>query len=87
MMTCVCGHAMTRHDWKNQWVCHRCGRTRLIERYTTNAERIREMTDEELAEFLCGIHDDDDGRVIVGETILNNDPDQMLGWLTEVCES
>ncbi len=24
---CVCGHPMTAHEWKHQWVCHRCGRT------------------------------------------------------------
>lgn len=23
---CVCGHEMTPHDWKHEWVCHRCGR-------------------------------------------------------------
>ena len=33
--TCVCGHPMTRHDWKNQWVCHRCGRTKPIEQPDT----------------------------------------------------
>jgi hypothetical protein len=44
------------------------------------------MSDEELAELLCGIQDDDDGRVIDGETILDNDPDQMLWWLKEVVD-
>lgn len=28
---CVCGHEMTRHDWKHEWVCHRCGRKKPIE--------------------------------------------------------
>ena len=86
MKACVCGHPMTRHDWKNQWVCHRCGRTKPIKEYATNADRIRAMSDEELAELLCGIQDDDDGRVIDGETILDNAPDQMLWWLREVSE-
>lgn len=27
---CVCGHEMTRHDWKHEWVCHRCGRKKPI---------------------------------------------------------
>lgn len=27
---CVCGHPMTATEWKNQWVCHRCGRTRPL---------------------------------------------------------
>lgn len=52
MKKCVCGHEMTRHDWKNQWVCHRCGRTKLIKETMTNAERIRSMDNEELARFL-----------------------------------
>ena len=31
MKKCVCGHKMTKHEWKNQWVCHRCGRTKSIQ--------------------------------------------------------
>lgn len=27
---CVCGHPMTAAEWKNQWVCHRCGRTKIL---------------------------------------------------------
>lgn len=50
--TCVCGHPMTAHEWKNQWVCHRCGRTKPIEEVMTNADRIRAMTDEELKDLL-----------------------------------
>lgn len=30
MEKCVCGHEMTKAEWKNQWVCHRCGRTKPI---------------------------------------------------------
>jgi hypothetical protein len=52
MKKCVCGHEMTRHDWKHQWVCHRCGRTQHIKETMTNAERIRSMGNEELARFL-----------------------------------
>lgn len=28
MKMCVCGSPMTFHEWKNEWVCHECGRTR-----------------------------------------------------------
>lgn len=52
MKKCVCGNEMTRHDWKNQWVCHRCGRTKPIKETMTNAERIRSMDNEDLARFL-----------------------------------
>ena len=51
-MECVCKHEMARHDWKNQWVCHRCGRTKPIAQTQTNADRIRAMNDEELAKIL-----------------------------------
>lgn len=27
---CVCGNLMTAVEWKNQWVCLRCGRTKLL---------------------------------------------------------
>lgn len=27
---CVCGNLMTAAEWKNQWVCHRCGRTKPL---------------------------------------------------------
>ena len=36
--------------------CYGCGAFRT----PTNADRIRSMNDEELAEFLCGVHDEDD---------------------------
>ena len=49
-MTCVCGHEMTRTEWKNQFVCHRCGRTKpIIENYT-NAEFMIKLLVEENAE-------------------------------------
>lgn len=28
---CVCGNEMTAVEWKHQWVCHRCGRTKPLE--------------------------------------------------------
>jgi hypothetical protein len=80
---------MTRHDWKNQWVCHRCGRTKPIKEYATNADRIRAMSDEELAEFLCGVYDEENcgvyqdecGKFINGITIIDYDQDKILEWL------
>ena len=50
-MKCVCGHEMTCHEYKNQWVCHRCGRTKRIK--ITNFDVIKESMDIcELAELL-----------------------------------
>jgi hypothetical protein len=34
MKKCICGTQMTCHEYKNQWVCHRCGRTRPIFDYS-----------------------------------------------------
>jgi hypothetical protein len=51
--TCVCGNDMTKAEWKHQWVCHRCGRTKPISIKQTNADKIRQMTDEELAQFIA----------------------------------
>lgn len=50
MKKCVCGHEMTKAEWKNQWVCHRCGRTKPIN--VSNAEYLRSMANEEMAEWL-----------------------------------
>lgn len=52
VVKCFCGYEMTRKDWKHQWVCHKCGRTKPIYECMTNADRIRSMTDEELADFI-----------------------------------
>ena len=52
MMKCGCGNEMTKAEWKNQWVCKKCGRTKQLFK-ETNADRIRAMSDEELSKFLC----------------------------------
>jgi hypothetical protein len=43
---------MTEAAWKYQFVCHRCGRTKPIDAYMTNAEYIRSMTNDEMADWL-----------------------------------
>lgn len=35
---CICGHLMTAAEWKHQWVCHRCGRTKPL--WDLNAEAL-----------------------------------------------
>ena len=49
---CICGHPMTAAEWKNQWVCHRCGRTKPLKNTMTNEEYIKSMDTEDLAEWL-----------------------------------
>lgn len=49
----------------------------------TNADRIRGMSDTELAEWICGVYDDDEsaGKFINGILIERYDEDIMLDWL------
>jgi hypothetical protein len=57
----------------------------------TNADRIRAMSDEELAEFLCGVFDDDYcgvhqdecGKFINGTVILDYDQYKIAEWLKQ----
>ena len=52
----------------------------------TNADRIRSMTDEELAKFICGIFDDDDdigGKFINGYFIPCYDQYSIKEWLQQ----
>ena len=52
MKKCFCGHEMTKTEWKHQWVCHRCGRTKPIYENAISMELLRNMTVEELAEWI-----------------------------------
>lgn len=54
----------------------------------TNADRIRAMTDEELAEFICGIFDDDEyfGKFINGRIIPCYDQHKIAEWLKQPAE-
>lgn len=60
----------------------------------TNADRIRAMSDEELAEFLCGVHDEENGGVyqdecgkfINGTLIFDYDQYKIAEWLKQPAE-
>lgn len=57
----------------------------------TNADHIRSMTDEALAEFLCevyddeccGVYQDEVGKFICGTTIIDYDPHKIKEWLKQ----
>ena len=51
----------------------------------TNADRIRSMTDEELAEFLCGVFDvnGSDDKFICGTIISQFDTWSVMDWLKQ----
>lgn len=53
-----------------------------------NADRVRAMSDEKLAEFLCSVFDDEDcnGKYIFGVTIKDYDEYSILDWLKQPAE-
>lgn len=55
----------------------------------SNADRIRSMSDTELAEWICGVHDDDEsaGKFINGILIERYDEDFMLDWIQQPAET
>ena len=55
----------------------------------TNADKIRSMSDTELAEWICGVYDDDEsaGKFINGILIERYDEDIMLEWLQQPSET
>jgi hypothetical protein len=54
----------------------------------TNADRIRAMSDEELAEFLCGVYDEDEdaAKFINGFYIPCYDQHSIKEWLKQPAE-
>lgn len=54
----------------------------------TNADRIRAMSDEELAGFLCGIFEveEKNAKYISGTTIPEYNDDNVLQWLQQPAE-
>lgn len=86
MKKCVCGEEMTPAEWKNQWVCHRCGRTKPMRTTVTNADRIRVMSDEELAEFLWDFNLSDVSTVKMGEFGPHMFRYRLKEWLQQPAE-
>lgn len=52
------------------------------ENVRTNADRIRAMSDEELAEYIAGLMDDANS----GSVIYSNRPEEWLEWLKQPAE-
>lgn len=77
---------------KHNYSCTMCWKTsnkkcpHFIQK--TNADRIRAMTDEELAEFLCGVYDNDEDytKFINGYHIPYYNEDSIKEWLQQPCE-
>ena len=65
--------------------CFECTHNRATDHWKpiTNADRIRNMSDEELAEFLCEVYDDDEscGKFINGIVIPYYCENSIKEWL------
>lgn len=96
-----CGNCANYRKETNQFSeeCAKCVSARLEngemtdpshwrEKPQTNADRIRAMSDEELAEFICGIFDDDEyfGKFINGLIIPCYDQYKIAEWLKQPAE-
>lgn len=95
---CNCEH----HTWGDEWwncktECQKCKYTDMQGekipsnwkgKPKTNADRIRAMTDEELAEFLCGVYDNDEdyAKFINGYCIPYYNEDSIKEWLQQPAE-
>ena len=62
--------------------CKTCNGFGWIEMPMTNADRIREMSDEELAEFICDVYKDG-CRDELSNTIKDATVDGLTQWLQE----
>ena len=72
--------------------CPNCGGTGIVKVPMTNADRIRAMTDEELAEFISRIEIGDFGQQVYGKTFCDmckgqyECDDCRLWWLQQPAE-
>ena len=64
-----------------------CGVLDERKRKKTNADRIRSMTDEELALWICGVYDieEENGKFINGIIIPGYAPHDIEEWLQQPC--
>jgi hypothetical protein len=89
---CPCGlrNHMEEEDCKKT----NCNACCPLTKPQTNADRIRAMSDEELAEFLCGVYDEENGGVyqdecgkfINGVVIFDYDQYKIAEWLKQPAE-
>ena len=94
---CSCGaNVFHKGNKPGLWVCNGCGTEYADETYDsreTNADRIRDMSDEELAEFLKRVHDNPCDACCGngGQCRRNNAPEPVcqkhfLKWLQQLYE-
>ena len=59
--------------------------SRICEKPKTNADRIRSMSDEELALFLCNIHEPDEDTIVIDDKEFFAET-EILEWLQSEVE-
>ena len=84
-MTCnSCNSCKYGDKGMDEYPCNTCVHN-AVERYEpmTNFERIQKMSIEELAEFLCGVYDEDEdnAKYINGTIIPAYSEDDIREWL------
>lgn len=66
--------------------CHKAAKEAGFEVKPTNFERIKDMSVEELADFICGIYDDDNAKFINGTIIPCYNHYDIEEWLEREAE-
>lgn len=83
-----CGNMIGYNSYFSAFYCPRCGGIFKKVKPMTNADRIRSMTDEELALWICGVYDieEENGKFINGIIIPGYAPHDIEEWLQQPAE-
>ena len=77
--TCKLHSTVYEHSWCVEGPCD--------DQTLSNGDIIRSMTDEELAEFLCGVYDEEEtDKFICGTIIPNYFEEAICDWLKQPAE-
>ena len=83
-----CGNMIGYNSYFSAFYCPRCGGIFKKVKPMTNSDRIRSMTDEELALWICGVYDieEENGKFINGIIIPGYAPHDIEEWLQQPAE-
>ena len=83
-----CGNMIGYNSYFSAFYCPRCGGIFKKVKPMTNADRIRSMTDAELALWICGVYDieEENGKFINGTIIPGYAPHDIEEWLQKPAE-
>ena len=80
-----CGNMIAYNSYFSAFYCPKCGGMFKKVKPMTNADRIRSMTDAELALWICGVYDieEENGKFINGIIIPGYAPHDIEEWLQQ----